>query len=164
MIVFRTCCGCCSLSAGCIIIGALMILLSIFPCALGSTAVIAAVISIIFSAVLIIGVVTKNRLCLWTSIVFHIVVTILLIISTLAYIVIIFIFMDLNAVTSEFKQIVILLVFLVVLLLMLGIACEVFCTLVIYSYVCELREEEKRLIGIPASSNISTPVSIVCST
>lgn len=154
MVVLRTCCGCCSLRAGCIIIGALMIIGGLQQL---SDRTFRGVFGTILGLLLIYGAISRNRLCLWPVILVNILGTVFLTI-----VVIIFAFAkDTFGQDSEIAKLsgTESVTFIVVCLI--AIAYVVFCILVIYGYVCELREEEQRHIIMPTTTNIPSPHFII---
>lgn len=151
MILFRSCCCCVSLRTGCIVIGILTLLCSLSLLLLQNDDLqpsnpFAYSISIVSSIVLIGGAVGRNHFCLWIKI-FYNSLAITLGLREFSY------QMVAAAQANESAMMILLLggVFFIV------VAFAVYLTLVIYSYVCELREEEeyqhKYLKNVPPPAN-----------
>lgn len=160
MAVFKTCCCCLSLRTGCIIMGVLEILsyLSVVAAKNSSPAsIFLMLVGLIASALLIYGAIKRNRFCLWPWIVVNIIAIIVFIIGVLlcafASAIIVDIFQDAQAQgaiqisekeTEEAKAAITVFVVIVAVTFLISIGIVTLFTLVAYSYVCELREEEER--------------------
>lgn len=159
MAIFKTCCCCISLRTGCIIIGVLEILAQIWNISVQKqvtgSVIGGTLIAFVVSALLIYGAAKRNRVFLWPWIVVSIITLIILVIGLLLCVFASALIVDVfKAAESEGKlsdeemeQAQIGLTTLVVLIavsILIAIAILIPLTLVVYSYVCELREEEVR--------------------
>lgn len=166
--MLRSCCGCCSLRAGCTIIGAMAIVGNLYQLiwtivsliqAITSTnwdfesvlliifGAILDVIGAIFGALLISGAARRIRFLLWASIVQNILYGVIYNIPGIAII-----FHEIMYGSYYNKT-------LGMMWIVIGhLLFKVISILVIYSYLCESHEEEQRHIVTPATTNISSPV------
>lgn len=138
MIVFRTCFGCCSLRAGCILIGSIE-LFALFLTAISHGFSQYVFYEAMLVAVFFYGVFDRNCLFLWTAMFAYIAKMVLVAAAALFYI----IFKLMQVQDVDEKEISGGYIFIAAFF---GITFMAISSLVIYSYICELREEEERKI------------------
>lgn len=163
MAVFKTCCCCISLRMGCIILA----LMDFFGQMMGvetgtprAPIMLGTMVTIITASLLLYGSYKRNRLCLWpwivVSIIKNIAFTVGLLLCFFAPSVIIEIVKTVEAQggprLTDWSKDEMEMVMAIALSFMILLPLQIYVTLVAYSLVCELREEEAR-----QNNNINVP-------
>lgn len=160
MVVFKTCCCCLSLRTGCIVIGVLEILGQLSNISSTQTSisvVFGTIIGLIAAALLIYGAVKRDRLYMWPWIVVTILSIIFLIILVFLCALAPSLIMDVmnsrqakgeihltKEETHDLETATTAFVVIMAVVFLIVIAILILLTLVVYSYICELREEGQR--------------------
>lgn len=165
MIFFRTCCGCTTLRKGCIAIGAIELLGAFMSMGSRSSSlrIGASIIGVFISGLLIHGAKVGNRLYLWPWIVENIIRTIAIGIGFIICVLapdtaygFISAYGGPNLTEKYTDEASVVQMFTLALLFVAFI--QIWLILIVYSHVCELREEEERSRMTSAKIYVVAPV------
>lgn len=147
MALFQSSCCSLSLRAGCIVVGVIEIIGALTQIAvdnndLSPSMTDGLVLGIFAAIILIIGAVRRIRFCLWSWIVLNALTVLLLIVALIVYVNAAHNYMQLK--DPERAKVLLTHVSVVIVVLVIAIGLLVFSTLVVHSFICELRGDKER--------------------
>lgn len=154
MTVLKSCCGCCSLRRGCIAIVLFSLFVHICDWAMKGPSLFH-VCGIPLSALLLVGAICRHRGCLWSWIVGNLIFNVLVCVAVILNLLEVSVKLkahDIRGKRVDFKT---LYCIYAVVLLIIIVMWIVLASLVVYSYICELRQVAKGKIS--ADANNATP-------